>query len=161
MRDRLTRTGRRRPAPVVSRVVVSKLVVALVVVAAMSIISACGTGPVSLSLNSGAVSDCYRGLPAARDALHDKSAKLTGVHRVPYDTLHKRFPSIAMPPSDDDTEVCVFAFTGDFVSGQVTGAPGSEQGPVAVVVISSKKLTLVNSWVGNRLPKSYGRRVAQ
>jgi hypothetical protein len=126
----------------------------------MSLASGCGTGAVSLSLNSGAVSSCYRGLPAARNALHDKSAKLKGVHRVPYDSLHKHFPLIALPKGDDDTEVCVFAFTGSFGAGQVTGAPSSEQGTVALVVISSKRLLLVDSVVSDRLPKSFGRRVA-
>jgi len=134
---------------------------AAVVVVAMTVAAACGTGGVSISVNSGAVGVCYRALPAARIALHDPSAKLNGVHRVPFDDLHKRFPTIVMPVGDDDTEVCTFAFTGTFRPGQVTGAPTSEQGPVALVVVSSKKLALVTSWVGNQVPKSFGgRRVA-
>jgi len=132
----------------------------LLVVVALSTVAACATAPVSLSLRPGAVSACYRGLPTARAALHETSAKLKGVHRIPFDTLHKRFPTFAMPAGDDDTEVCTFAFTGTFRPGQVTGAPPSSQGPVAVVAVSSKKLLLVTSWVGNSLPKALGRRVA-
>jgi hypothetical protein len=127
----------------------------------MSVAAACGTGGVSISVNSGAVGVCYRALPTARNALHDSSAKLNGVHRVQFDDLHKRFPTIVMPPGDDDTEVCTFAFTGTFHAGQVTGAPTSEQGTVALIVVSSKKLALVTSWVGSELPRSFGgRRVA-
>ena len=127
----------------------------------VSAVTACGTAGVSISVNPGAVSVCYRGLPTARNALNDRSAKLNGVHREPFDNLHKRVPSITMPVGDDDTEVCTFAFTGTFRPGQVTGAPTAEQGTVALIVVSSKKLELVTSWVGNQLPKSFGgRRVA-
>jgi hypothetical protein len=137
-----------------------RVALVLVVFLGISVLASCGTTADTLSLNPGAVGACYRGLPAARSALHDAAAKLTGVHRVPFDTLHKRFPAIAMPSGDDDTEVCTFAFTGQFKPGQVTGAPENSQGPVAVVVISSKKLVLVTSWVGAQLPKDLGRRVA-
>ena len=105
------------------------------------------------------MSACYRGLPAARTALHEDTAKLTGVHRVPYDTLHKRLPTISLPSGDQDSEVCTFAFHGQFQPGQVTGAPPSAQGTDAVVVISSKKLVLLTSWVGDHLPSAFGRRV--
>jgi hypothetical protein len=131
------------------------------VVLVMGFTASCSTGPgISLSFDPGAVSACYRGLPAARTALHEDSAKLTGVHRVPYDTLHKRLPTLSMPAVEDDSEVCTFAFDGQFQPGQVTDAPPSSQGTVAVVVISIKKLVLVTSWVGDHLPSAFGRRVA-
>lgn len=132
----------------------------VLLVVALSFTTACGAAGVSLSVRPGTVSVCYRGLPTARDALNDTSAKLTGVHRESYDSLHKRIPSIVMPPGDDDTDVCSFAFTGTFRPGQVVGAAANEQGTVAVVVVSSKKLTLVTSWVGAQLPKNFGARLA-
>jgi hypothetical protein len=131
---------------------------AVLIVVTMSVAAACGTGAVSISVDPGSVSVCYRGLPTARNALHEPSAKLHGVHRVPYDDLHKRFPNIVMPVGDDDTEVCTFSFTGTFRPGQVEGAPATEAGIAAVIVVSSKKLVLVTSWVGNTLPKNFGGR---
>ena len=144
--------------PLARRLRTVSATVAVVVAAAG--LAACGTGPPSLSLNSGAVSACYRGLPTARAALHEPAAKLRGVHREPVDHFEQRFPTVTMPPGDNDTEVCAFTFTGAFRPGQVDGAPPSAQGPVAVVVVSSKKLRLVTSYVGSQLPRGYGRRVA-
>jgi hypothetical protein len=125
------------------------------------LLTACGTDPASLSLNAGSVSPCYRGLPAARMALHENGARLKGVHRVQVDKLRTAFPNVTLPAGDDDAKVCTFAFEGNFTPGQVTGAPTSAHGSYAVVVVSSKKLSLVTSYVGNALPKAYSHQVAQ
>jgi hypothetical protein len=124
------------------------------------IVGACGGPNVSLSLKPDTVSACYRGLPTARAAVNEPAAKLRGVRREPYDTLVKTLPGVAEPPGDDDTEVCAFAFSGTFTAGQVLGAPASAEGTYAVVVISSKSLDLMVSYVGDRLPRHLSRRVA-
>jgi hypothetical protein len=133
----------------------------LAVLAGAAGLASCGAaGPVSLSLNSGSVSACYRGLPTARAALHDPTAKLRGVHRVPVDNLEHKFPTVTMPAGDSDTQVCAFSFLGEFSPGQVDGAPPNAQGHVAVVVVTSKNLRLVTSYVGDQVPPGLGRRVA-
>lgn len=134
-------------------------------VAAALLLAACGSGEISISLRPGEVSDCYRGLPTARAALHDDSAKLQGVHRITLDhVLHflpgVTVPGTSLPVKSTETEVCTFAFEGHFVPGQVTGAPPQAQGPVAVVVIGSKSLQLVASYVGQGLPRRFSGRVA-
>jgi hypothetical protein len=127
------------------------------------VLAACGGASESLSLKPGTVSACYRALPIARVALHDSSAKLQGVHRMPFDTLVRTLPGVTLPTGDDDTddtEVCAFAFTGKFTPGQVTDAPPQSQGSYAVVAVDSKHLDLVISYVGAQLPKHPKRKVA-
>jgi hypothetical protein len=137
---------------------------ALALVAAVSL-GACGTGELDLSLKPGDVSDCYRGLPAARAALHDDDAKLEGVHRITIDHVLRFLPGVtapgtSLPVKSSGTEVCTFAFEGHFSRGQVTGAPPLAEGPVAIIVISSDDLKLVASYVGQALPHRFSRRVA-
>jgi hypothetical protein len=117
-----------------------------------AVLAACGGASESLSLKPGTVSACYRALPIARVALHDNSAKLQGVHRMPFDTLARTLPGVTLPTGDDDTEVCAFAFTGRFTAGQVTDAPPQSQGSYALVAVDSKHLDLVISYVGAQLP---------
>lgn len=137
---------------------------ALVVAAAMLLV-ACGSSDQSLSLKPGQVSGCYRGLPTARVALHEDSAKLRGVHRVTVNRLLRFLPSVtvpgaSLPVKDSATMVCTFTFEGHFRPGQVTGAAPQAQGPEAVVVVSSEDLHLVASYVGQGLPHRASRRVA-
>lgn len=140
-------------------------VLAALAVAAAVLLAACGSGEISLSLKPGEVSDCYRGLPTARAALHEKSAMLEGVHRVTIDHVLQFLPTVTtpgttLPVKNSDPEVCTFAFEGHFTPGQVTGAPPGAHGPVAIVVVSSKNLQLLASYVGERLPHRFSRRVA-
>lgn len=125
-----------------------------------AVAAGCGANPVSLSLRAGTVSVCYRGLPTARAALHDDQAKLRGVHRVPVDRLEKELPAVTLPAGDNDTEVCAYSFRGTFHPGQVTGAPPDAQGPYAVILVSSKQLRLVASYVGGNVPSALGERLA-
>jgi hypothetical protein len=133
--------------------------------AAAVLLGACGSSEISLSLKPGVVSDCYRGLPTARAAVHEDSAKLEGVHRVPLDRVLHFLPTATVPGTtlsvkDTDTEVCTFAFLGHFLPGQVTDAPPSAEGPVAIVVVSSNNLHLLASYVGMGLPHRFSGRVA-
>ncbi|MCL2394127.1 MAG: hypothetical protein FWC87_05495 [Acidimicrobiaceae bacterium] len=134
-------------------------------VAAAGLLTACGSGEVSLSLQPGSVSDCYRGLPTAKAAIHEDSATLQGVHRVTLNRVLHFLPGVTVPGTSlpvkgTEVEVCTFAFEGHFMPRQVTGAPPQAQGPVAIVVVDSKDLRLVASYVGQGLPHRFSRRVA-
>ncbi|MGH9076462.1 MAG: hypothetical protein ACRDY0_03255 [Acidimicrobiales bacterium] len=148
----LARPGRRAAA-----------VVAAVVVAGA--VTSCSAAHPSLGLGTGSVSDCFRALPAATRALHDPGADLVGVKRLPADMVEHRFGGPATTgtvpaPTENDTTVCAVAFRGAFKPGQVDGAPPAEQGGFAVVLVTSRQLKLVRSFVGPRLPERFARLLA-
>ncbi len=144
-----TRALRRRHAALVAGV-------ATVVISLAA--AACGARP-PLALGTGAVSDCYRAIPVAATALHDDHSSFLGVKRVAADVIEHRFPGTASR-IENDTQVCALAFRGSFTSGQVDGAPGSEHGSYAVVLISSRHLKLLRSFVGARLPERFTHRLS-
>jgi hypothetical protein len=91
--------------------------------------------------------------------VHDKSAKLIAVRRVPADRVTGRLGSPLTTPGDTDTLVCAFAFKGTFVAGQVTAAPVGAHGQYAVVLVTSRHLKVLAAFVVDRLPKMFGRTV--
>jgi hypothetical protein len=115
------------------------------------ILAACSAAHPPLALNNDTVSDCFRALPVAKSAVHEQSARFIGVMRGAADHIQSELPGSAVPP-DDDTEVCALAFRGSFSAGQVDGAPSAEVGPYAVVIVTSRKLMLLQSFVGAQLP---------
>lgn len=123
-------------------------------------VAACGATP-SPGLSNGSVSACYRAIPTARKAIHDAQASVIGVHRIPVDSVESRLPPEAKTQlqGDNDTTVCAIAFHGKFNAGQVDLAPPDVSGTYAVVLVSSKKLKLIDSAVLNHLPRSLGRRL--
>ena len=125
-----------------------------------STVAACGAAP-SPGLSNGSVSACYRAIPTARKAIHDPQATLIGVHRIPIDQVESRLPPEAKSQlqGDNDTTVCSIAFHGKFPPGQVDLAPPDKSGTYAVVLVSSKKLKVIDSAVLNHLPRSLGRRL--
>ena len=131
---------------------------ALAVAAAAGVISACG-GPTP-GVSNGSVSACYRAIPAGRAALHEKSAHLIGVHRVPIDQVRSHLPESARAQlaAENDTAVCTMAFRGTFQPGQVDQAPPAAQGSYALVLVSSRKLHLVAAVVLTDLPRAFGGR---
>jgi hypothetical protein len=114
-----------------------------------------GCGAARPSVNTNAVTSCYRALPRAKDAIHEPRATFKGVHEVPADRLERRYPNITL--GENDTEVCAFAFQGTFNAGQVEGAAPAESGHFAVVVVSAHQLHLLVSWVGAGLPQRFAR----
>jgi hypothetical protein len=58
-------------------------------------------------------------------------------------------------PKELDTTVCAVAFQGRFAPGQVAGAGSTASGKYAVVLITTKHLRILASYVGNRLPRSF------
>ncbi len=113
-----------------------------------------GCGVVNPDIGSGAVSDCFKSLPAARTAVHSASAHLLGVHRLTADDFPKRLKSIAGLPAELDTTVCAVAFKGAFAPGQVEDAQNTVPGTYAVVLVDERKLTVVAAYVGTHLPRN-------
>lgn len=137
---------------------VKGLVAAAVVAATAGLGTAC-TGPTPV-VSNGSVSSCYRAIPVGRQAIHDRAARLIGVHHVPVDYVRSRLPAAARAElgAEDDTGVCVMAFQGAFTAGQVALAPAAQHGRYAVVLVSSRKLHLVAAFVLDHLPRAFGGR---
>ena len=127
-------------------------------VCSASLLAGCGAHTPTLS--NGSVSACYRAIPTGLRAVHDPHATLIGVHRVPADKVRERLPLQEQHQlaADNDTTVCAVAFKGNFSAGQVDLAPIGESGTYAIVLVSSKKLRLVNSVVLDHLPRALGKR---
>lgn len=125
--------------------------------------AACSSTPTP-GLSNGSVSACYRAIPTARKAIHDTHATLIGVHRIPADKVRSHLPPAEQHQldelaGDNDTTVCSVAFHGRFTPGQVELAPPGESGSYAIVLVSSKRLKLIDTAVLNHLPRSLGRRL--
>lgn len=111
-------------------------------------------------VSNGSVTVCYRAIPVAKMALHDNHATLIGVHRVAVDHVRSELPQAisAEMTAENDKVVCAVAFKDNFVPGQVDLAPGTEQGQYAVVLVTSRHLHLVRSFVLAQLPSAFGKR---
>jgi hypothetical protein len=111
-------------------------------------------------VSNGSVSVCYRAIPPARAAVHEKSATLIGVHRLSADRVRDRLPQAVQNElaSENDAVVCAVAFKGNFAPGQVDFASPDSSGTYAVVLVSSRRLHLVGSVVLDQLPSSLGKR---
>jgi hypothetical protein len=120
----------------------------------------CGATPTP-GLSNGSVSACYRAIPTARHVIHNPSATLVGVHRIPADRVRGHLPPSAQSQlaGDNDTTVCVIAFHGKFTPGQVELAPASKSGTYALVLISSKKLKVIDTAILDHLPRFLGKRL--
>ncbi|HET6915803.1 MAG TPA: hypothetical protein VFH56_06900 [Acidimicrobiales bacterium] len=125
---------------------------------ACALVAACGSA--SPGLSNGSVSACYRAIPKGRQAVHDAKATLIGVHRIPADKVRERLPLQEQHQlaADNDTTVCAVAFKGNFSPGQVDLAPPEEYGTYAIVLVTSKKLRLIDSVVLDHLPSALGKR---
>jgi hypothetical protein len=123
-----------------------------------ALVASCGAPHPGIS--NGSVSACYRAIPVAKAAVHDRHAVMIGVHSLPVDKLRSHLPPSAQTElaSGDDTQICAVAFKGDFAAGQVDLAPSAEQGSYAVVLVSSRNSRLVGSAVLTDLPPSLGKR---
>lgn len=119
-----------------------------------------GCGAPAPGVSNGSVSACYRAIPVGRNALHNPSAKLIGVHRVPVDAVRSHLPAGARAElaAENDTAVCAMSFHGVFAPGQVDLAPASQQGDYALILVSSRKLHLVATFVLKQLPRAFGGR---
>lgn len=133
------------------------LMAALVTVLAAVLPVSCSSTP---GVSNGSVSACYRAIPVGRGALHDRGARLIGVHRLPLDSVRSHLPVSEQDQltAENDTAVCEMSFRGDFRAGQVDMAQPGQSGRYAVILVSSKKLHLVASVVLETLPRAFGGR---
>lgn len=131
----------------------------LAALAMIAISAGCGTPTPGVS--NGSVSACYRALPVGRAAIHEPTAHLIGVHRIPVDKVRSHLPPAAKAElaAENDTAVCAMAFHGKFAPGQVDKADPASSGSYAVVLVSSRKLHLVGSVVLDSLPRALGGRI--
>jgi hypothetical protein len=131
--------------------------IAALIVASV-LVTSCGSSHPSVS--NGSVTVCYRAIPVAESAVHDRAASLVGVHRLAVDSVRSQLPTSASAEltAENDRVVCAVAFKGPFTAGQVEMAPGDDVGTYAVILVSSRHLHLVDSFVLDQLPKAFGKR---
>ncbi|MDQ1391423.1 MAG: hypothetical protein QOF30_400 [Acidimicrobiaceae bacterium] len=109
------------------------------------------SGRISLGTEASA---CFRDLPTARQAVHDKG-KLVGVRRVSADTLRDRLPADATLATLPNQDLCVFAFSGTYDPGSVVGADATKTGHFAIVAVSAKHPEAVAAVVVDELPTRF------
>jgi hypothetical protein len=111
------------------------------------------------------LADCFEDLPLAEGALNAPKGSYVfhGVKLLkPADLaklVRRRFPhnpSSSYNPPPAGSDVCAFAFTGNFPAGQVAEAPADASGRAAVV-LTTTHLTLLFSFVLDKLPETFGR----
>lgn len=113
-----------------------------------------------LGVSNGSVSVCFRAIPTAKAAVHDRRAQVIGVHHLSVDQVAGHLPYTARPlfPGNDDSRVCAVAFAGQFAAGQVTQASPGEAGRFAVVLVSGDGHHVFRSVVLDHLPHALGPR---
>jgi len=109
--------------------------------------------------------NCFEDLPLAEGALNAPahSYLFHGVKlvspKVMAKLVHERFPTDPASnyrPPPTGSEVCAFAFTGNFPAGQVAEAPSDASGKAAVV-LTTTDLHLLFSFVLAKLPESFSQ----
>ena len=93
-------------------------------------------------------SACFRSLPTAKAAVHD-SGRLVGVRRVSRDTLLHDFPTAQLPPG---REFCVVGFSDDYRNDKVDHPAGAPIGKYAVVVVTMRGTTALQTFLVDRVP---------
>ncbi|HUB70318.1 MAG TPA: hypothetical protein VL984_07840 [Acidimicrobiales bacterium] len=109
--------------------------------------------------------NCFEDLPLAEGALNAPKANYVfrGVKlvtpKVMAELVRRRFPknpSASYKPPRSGSQVCAFAFTGDFPAGQVAEAPQDVSGKAAVVLTTTDR-QLLFSFVLSKLPETFSR----
>lgn len=106
-------------------------------------------------MSNGSVSACYRAIPAASGVLHEPKAHLIGVHRIPADRVAAHLPPRDRATIDNDTQVCAVAWRGAFNPGQVDGARATDHGRYAIVLVTSRHLKVLSTFVMDQLPHRF------
>ena len=104
------------------------VVVAVAAVVSLGLFGACGSPRTSLGTDASA---CFRALPAARQAVHDRG-RLVGVRHV-----SANHASRIVPHGDAhvDGAVCLVAFRGPYQSGSVDAVVRADGSEFAIVAI--------------------------
>jgi hypothetical protein len=136
-----------------------RLIATGMVVALVGLLAACG-GPFNALATADSV--CFRGLPVAKAAVHSQGT-LVGVRRVQTKTLESRIEhklhetNLTLPPTalSGETQLCAFAFRGQYAPGAVALATNTQSGKYAVVLVGSKHVVLVGAVVLPALPQRF------
>ncbi|MBV8979701.1 MAG: hypothetical protein JO086_02270 [Acidimicrobiia bacterium] len=91
---------------------------------------------------------CFRSLPTARAAVREEG-RLVGVRLASRAHLLKAFPSATLPAGRD---FCVVAFSDDFHVEKVQHAAGAPAGKYAVVIVTMRGTTVVQTFLVDRVP---------
>lgn len=97
-------------------------------------------------------SPCFQALPSATKAVHNKG-RLVGVRRVSLAELRRpTTTSSSQPPDQSNRAVCVVAFQGKFMPGDVDHVTAQRSGSYAVVVVGEHGGQPLHAIVTDRLP---------
>jgi len=143
---------------------VLRATICLVMVAGLgAALPACNPSPMAPS----GLKNCFEDLPLAEGALNAPASsyvfqgvKLV-VPRVMARLVRQRFPtnpSSTYRPPPKGSEVCAFAFTGNFPAGQVAQAPLDASGKAAVVLTTTDR-QLLFSFVLAKLPEKFSQAI--
>ena len=91
---------------------------------------------------------CFRSLPTAKAAVQQQG-RLVGVRLASRKHVLGAFPSAALPAGRD---FCVVAFSDDFHAEKVQHAAGAPTGKYAVVIVTMRGTTVVQTFLVDRLP---------
>jgi hypothetical protein len=98
-------------------------------------------------------SACFRALPTARTAVHDRG-RFLGVRRV----SRSRFVKIFHADPPPGREFCVVGFAGPYKPGEVDRAAPDAAGRYALLVVTMRGTTLLRTFVVDRSPLRFGHR---
>jgi hypothetical protein len=100
-------------------------------------------------------STCFRGLPAAADAVGHKGT-LVGVRRVRTGELAHRVAQAGRIPAGS---LCLIAYRGQFAHNEVPGADPSGPGAYAVVALDDRGARVLATFVLDQLPVRFQHNV--
>ncbi|MHB1923858.1 MAG: hypothetical protein ACYCSJ_04155 [Acidimicrobiales bacterium] len=98
---------------------------------------------------------CFHALPAAAAAVHDRGS-LLGVRLVVASRLRRRVPAAA---ALGDTKLCMVAYKGTFVPGDVSKPLGGHGGDFAVVGVNQAGTEVLGTLLLNHLPLAFRHNV--
>jgi hypothetical protein len=91
---------------------------------------------------------CFRSLPTARGAVQQQG-RLVGVRLASRKHVLDAFPNAALPTGRD---FCVVAFSDDFHADKVQHPAGAPTGKYAVVIVTMRGTTVVQTFLVDRVP---------
>ena len=91
---------------------------------------------------------CFRSLPTARGAVQQQG-RLVGVRLASRKHVLDAFPNATLPAGKD---FCVVAFSDDFHADKVERAAGAPSGKYAVVIVTMRGTTVVQTFLVDRVP---------
>jgi hypothetical protein len=123
---------------------VKRRAVATLFVAALTL-GACAAPRQTLGTRTSA---CFRSLPTAKTAVHH-IGRMEGVRRESRDSVLRAFPQAQLPEGRD---FCLVGFSGDYRAENVDHPAGGPTGKYAVVIVTMRGTTVVQTFLADRLP---------